>query len=353
MLVADSAAAILAEQVDAQVATKCAHERGINRHGNGKRIVQRTTTQVGCVHLVRANVVLDHTRKCAARHGARARPTGNVAARQHHAMRHVKTNHGEFAARAQHGVSGLGVARHVGLGTGAHVAGHGQGATHHHHAADRHHRRRVALKGERQVGERTGRHIDQVGTIGTRGINQVIDRRIAIGRRRAHRLVRRGGHACAADAVLAVDKRGGRRRRVGFGRLHGTIGAQVHRHLGTTQQVEHRQAVVRRLLDAHVAKARGDADELHLGARDGIGKRHRIIHTHIQIKDQLLGCHCSTPLLRLHPNRLNQTCARLPHAWELIAERPGATPSPPRRERPPPCTQRAAGPPGEPRQAHR
>ena len=79
-----------------------------------------------------------------------------------------------------------------------------------------------------------------------------------------------------------------------------TVGTQVHRNLGATQQIEHRQAIVRRLLDAHVAKARGDADELHLGARDGIGQRHRIVNTHIQIKDQLLGCHCSTPLLRLY-----------------------------------------------------
>ena len=310
--------------------------------------MQRAAAQVGRVHFVRTDIVLDHARKRAASHSARARPAGNVATCEHHAVRHIQAHHGELAARAQHSVGSLGVARHVGLGARAHVAGHGKGAAHHDHAADRHHRRRIALQGKRQIGERAGRNVDQIGTIGTRGINQVIDRRIAVGRRRAHRLVRRGGHACAADAVLAVDKRGGRRRRVGFGRLHGTIGAQVHRHLGTTQQVEHRQAVVRRLLDAHVAKARGDADELHLGARDGVGKRHRIIHTHIQIKDQLLGCHCSTPLLRLHPNRLNQTCARLPHAWELIAERPGATPSPPRREHPPPCTQRAAGPPDEP-----
>ncbi len=35
-------------------------------------------------------------------------------------------------------------------------------------------------------------------------------------------------------------------------------------------------------------------------ARDGIGQRHRIVHSHIQIKDQLLDCHCSTPLLRLY-----------------------------------------------------
>ena len=215
-------------------------------------------------------------------------------------MRHIQTHHSELAARTQHGIGRLGITCHVGLGARAHVSGHGQGAAHYHHAADRHHRRRIALQGKCQVGERTGRHVDQIGSIGARGINQVIDRRVTVGRRRPHRLVRRRGHARPANAVLAVDERGRRRRCIGLSRLHGTIGAQVYRNLGATQQIEHRQAVVRRLLDAHVAKARGDAHELHLGARDGIGQRHRIVHTHIQIKDQLLGCHCSTPLLRLY-----------------------------------------------------
>ena len=215
-------------------------------------------------------------------------------------MRHVQTHHGELTARAQHRVGCLGVARHVGLGARAHVTGHGKGAAHHDHAADGHHRRRIALQGERQVGERASRYVDQIGTIGARGINQIIDRGVAVGRGRPHRLVGRRGHARAADAVLAVNERGGRRRRIGLSRLQRTVGTQVHRNLGATQQIEHRQAVVRRLLDAHVAKARGDAHELHLGARDGIGQRHRIVHTHIQIKDQLLDCHCSTPLLRLY-----------------------------------------------------
>ena len=70
-----------------------------------------------------------------------------------------------------------------------------------------------------------------------------------------------------ADAVLAVNERGGRRRRIGLSRLQRTVGTQVHRNLGATQQIEHRQAIVRRLLDAHVTKARGDAHELHLGAQ--------------------------------------------------------------------------------------
>ena len=202
--------------------------------------MQRAAAQVGRIHLVRANIVLDHACKRATGHGARARPTRNVAARQHHAMRHVQTNHGELAARAQHGVSRLGIACHIGLGTRAHVAGHGQGAAHHDHAADRHHRRRIALKSKRQVGERAGRHVDQIGAIGTRGIDQIIDRSVTIGRRRPHRLVGRRRHARAADAVLAVDECGGRRRRIGLGRLDGSVGTQVHRHLGATQQVEHR-----------------------------------------------------------------------------------------------------------------
>ena len=123
-------------------------------------------------------------------------------------MRHIQTHHGELAARAQHGIGSLGVARHVGLGARAHVTGHGQGAAHHHHAADRHHRGRIALQGERQIGERAGRHIDQVGAIGARGIDQIIDRSVAVGRRCPHRLIGRRGHARTADAVLAVDERG-------------------------------------------------------------------------------------------------------------------------------------------------
>lgn len=76
------------------------------------------------------------------------------------------------------GVGSLGVACHVGLGARAHVAGHGKGAAHHDHAADGHHRRRIALQGKRQIGERASRNVDQIGAIGTRGINQVIDRRL-------------------------------------------------------------------------------------------------------------------------------------------------------------------------------
>ena len=266
-------------------------------------------------------------------------------------MRHVQAHHGEFTARAQHGVGRLGVACHVGFGTRAHIAGHGKGAAHHDHTADGHHRRRVALHGKCHIGKRAGCHIDQVGAVGARGVDQIVDRCVALGRRRAHRLVRRGGHACATDAIFAVDERRGCRRRIGFGRPQRTIGAQVHRHLGAAEQIEHRQAVVRRLLDAHVAKTRGDTDELHLGARDGIGERHRIVHAHIQIKDQLLCCHCSTPLLRL--NRLNQTYAQLRRAWELTAERPGATPLPQMREHPRPYIQRAADPADGPPQARR
>ena len=86
-------------------------------------------------------------------------------------MRHIQAHHGELAARAQHGIGRLGIACHVGLGARAHVAGHGQGAAHHHHAANRHHRRRIALQGKRQVGERAGRYVDQIGTIGARGID--------------------------------------------------------------------------------------------------------------------------------------------------------------------------------------
>ena len=100
---------------------------------------------------------------------------------------------------------------------------------------------------------------------------------------------------------------------------------------------------MRRLLDAHVAKARGDADELHLGTRDDIGERHRIVHTHIRITSAswLPLFYSPSPS---HPNRQTKLCARLPHAWELIAERRCATPSLPRREHPRPCTQRAASP---------
>ena len=86
-------------------------------------------------------------------------------------MRHVQAHHGELAARAQHGVGRLGITCHVGLGTRTHVTGHGQGTAHYHHAADRHHRRCVALQGKRQVGERAGRYVDQIGTIGARGID--------------------------------------------------------------------------------------------------------------------------------------------------------------------------------------
>ena len=87
-------------------------------------------------------------------------------------MRHIQPHHSELAARTQHGIGRLGVARHVGLGTGAHVSGHGKRTAHHDHATDRHHLRRIALQGKRQIGERAGRNVDQIGTIGTRGINQ-------------------------------------------------------------------------------------------------------------------------------------------------------------------------------------
>ena len=94
--------------------SRARHERGINRHGNRQRIVQRAAAQVGRVHFVRTDIVLDHARKRAASHSARARPAGNVAAREHHAMRHIQPHHSELAARTQHGIGRLGVARHVG-----------------------------------------------------------------------------------------------------------------------------------------------------------------------------------------------------------------------------------------------
>ena len=46
-LIADGAAAVLAQQINTQVAAERTYERGVDRHGNRQRIMQRAAAQEG------------------------------------------------------------------------------------------------------------------------------------------------------------------------------------------------------------------------------------------------------------------------------------------------------------------
>ena len=158
----------------------------VNRHGDGKRIVQRAATQVGGVHLVRANVVFHHARKRAT--SMVPEPVQPAMSRRVSTTRCVTSRPTIVSLRPERSTTSAASGSLAMLASAPALTFPGTVSAPPITTTRPIDIIAAASRSKQVPGWRAGRSPRRSDwAIGARGINQVIDRRVTVGRRRPHR----------------------------------------------------------------------------------------------------------------------------------------------------------------------
>ena len=197
---------------------------------------------------------------------------------------HVEPEHGDSPAGPEHRRGGLRISPDVVLGGGRDIAPARRPA-HDHEFAHPVRQPRLPPHGQRDVGQRAGRHQRDLAGGGARGVDDVVH---GVSGGRAGRGRRQGGAAQPRIAVHLprVERRA--QQRPGA--------ARGHRRPGRADELAYRKRVRRRLGQPHVARHGGDADQVDAGVPVRERDRERVIDPGIAVEDDSRGHRTSLAL---------------------------------------------------------